>query len=210
MYSVIGFLIIALFLIVWYRLPGLISVLALAIYVVLILALFKVGVSSATMIIFAVCLVLALSLHWFFVIVAVLAYAIFMLIPGALSSVTLTSAGIAGFIISIGIAVDANVLIFERIKEELKNGRTIPGAIHAGFDRAWPSIRDSNISTIITAFILSWFGTSLIKGFALTLGLGVMISMLSAIAVTRIFLNAIEFFGEGKVARFLFSSGLSK
>ena len=166
--AIIGFLIIALFLILWYRLPGLIAVIALGIYVVIILSLFK-------------------------------------LLP-----VTLTAAGIAGFIISIGIAVDANVLIFERVKEELRSGRTISDAVATGFSRAWFSIRDSNISSIITAIILFWFGTSLIKGFALTLGMGVLVSMLSAITITRIFLYTIEFVGEGKVARFLFSSGLSK
>jgi protein-export membrane protein SecD len=166
--AIIGFLIIALFLILWYRLPGVIAVLALCIYIVIILTLFK-------------------------------------LLP-----VTLTAAGIAGFIISIGIAVDANVLIFERVKEELRSGRTIADAVSTGFSRAWFSIRDSNISSIITAIILFWFGTSLIKGFALTLGMGVLVSMLSAITITRIFLYTIEFVGEGKVARFLFSSGISK
>lgn len=166
--AIIGFLVIALFLILWYRLPGLIAVLALCIYVVIILSLFK-------------------------------------LVP-----VTLTAAGIAGFIISIGIAVDANVLIFERVKEELRSGRTISDAVATGFSRAWFSIRDSNISSIITALILFFFGTALIKGFALTLGMGVLVSMFSAITITRIFLYAIEFIGEGRVARFLFSSGLSK
>ena len=166
--AIIGFLIIALFLILWYRLPGLIAVLALCIYVLVILTLFK------------------------------------------LMPVTLTAAGMAGFIISIGIAVDANVLIFERVKEELRSGRTISDAVATGFSRAWFSIRDSNISSIITAIILFWFGTSLIKGFALTLGMGVLVSMLSAITITRIFLYTIEFVGEGKVARFLFSSGISK
>lgn len=166
--AIIGFLIIALFLILWYRLPGLVAVLALCIYILIILVLFK-------------------------------------LLP-----VTLTAAGIAGFIISIGIAVDANVLIFERVKEELRSGRTISDAVATGFSRAWFSIRDSNTSSIITAIILFWFGTSLIKGFALTLGMGVLVSMLSAITITRIFLYTIEFVGEGKVARFLFSSGISK
>ena len=123
--------------------------------------------------------------------------------------VTLTAAGIAGFIISIGIAVDANVLIFERIKEEMRSGKTIKDSISTGFSRAWFSIRDSNISNFITAVILFWFGTSLIQGFALTLGLGVIVSMFSAIVVTRIFLGALGFIGEGKVARFLFSSGFS-
>lgn len=166
--AIIGFLLVALFLILWYRLPGVIAVLSLCIYIVIILTLFK-------------------------------------LLP-----VTLTAAGIAGFIISIGIAVDANVLIFERVKEELRLGRTIADSVSSGFSRAWFSIRDSNISSIITAIILYWFGTPLIKGFALTLGMGVLVSMLSAITISRIFLYAIEFVGEGKIARFLFSSGISK
>ncbi len=166
--AVIGFLAVALFLILWYRLPGLIAVIALLIYVSIILALFK-------------------------------------LIP-----VTLTAAGMAGFIISLGIAVDANILIFERVKEEMRSGKTIAEAISAGFSRAWFSIRDSNISSILSAVILYWFGTSLIKGFALTLGMGVLISMLSAITISKIFFQAMSFEKNGKVARFLFGSGLSK
>ncbi|MEO5635433.1 MAG: protein translocase subunit SecD [Candidatus Paceibacterota bacterium] len=166
--AIIGFLLVALFLILWYRLPGVLAVISLSIFTVIILALFK-------------------------------------LLP-----VTLTAPGIAGFIISMGVAVDANVLIFERVKEELRAGKSIADAVRLGFSRAWLSIRDSNISSLITALILFWFGTSLIKGFALTLGMGVIVSMFSAITVTRIFLLAIEFIGEGKAARFLFSSGLSK
>lgn len=165
--AIIGFLLVALFLILLYRLPGLVATISLCIFVSIILALFK-------------------------------------LLP-----VTLTAAGIAGFIISIGIAVDANVLIFERVKEELRSGRTIKDAISVGFSRAWFSIRDSNISNFITAVILFWFGTSLIQGFAFTLGMGVIVSMFSAIVVTRIFLGALGFIGEGKAARFLFSSGFS-
>ena len=166
--GILGFIIIALFLLVWYRLPGIIAVLALAIYISIILALFK-------------------------------------LIP-----VTITAPGIAGFIISIGIAVDANVLIFERIKEEIRAGRTIADAVRTGFSRAWFSIRDSNISSFLTALILFWFGTSLIKGFALTLGMGVIVSMLSAITFTRLFLFAINITKSNKLTRFLFSSGFSK
>lgn len=164
--TVIGFLLVALFLILWYRLPGLVASISLLIFISIILALFK-------------------------------------MLP-----VTLTAAGIAGFIISIGIAVDANVLIFERVREELAAGRTINDAVKFGFSRAWFSIRDSNISNFLTAVILFWFGTSLIKGFALTLGMGVIVSMFSAIIVTRIFLKTLSFLGEGKVARFLFGSGL--
>ncbi len=166
--TIIGFLLIALFLILWYRLPGLVATISLCIFISIILAIFK-------------------------------------LLP-----VTLTAAGIAGFLISIGIAVDANVLIFERVKEEMRLGRNIADAVSNGFSRAWLSIRDSNISTFMTAVILFWFGTSLIKGFALTLGMGVVVSMFSAIIITRIFLSVFGFIGEGKFARFLFGSGISK
>lgn len=110
--------------------------------------------------------------------------ALFRLIP-----ITLTLAGIAGLILSIGIAVDANILIFERMKEEVRRGRSRSMAIDLGFSRAWPSIRDSNISSLITSAILYYFGTGIIRGFALTLALGVIISMFSAIFVTRTFLR---------------------
>ncbi len=122
---------------------------------------------------------------------ALVTYAVFKLVP-----VTLTLAGIAGFILSIGMAVDANVLIFSRLKEELRSGKTLGAAVEAGFDHAWPSIRDSNISTLITCGILFWFGStfggaSIIKGFALTLAIGVIISLFSAITVTRTFLRTV-------------------
>jgi preprotein translocase subunit SecD len=107
--------------------------------------------------------------------------------------VTLTLAGIAAFILSVGMAVDANILIFERLKEELRSGRSLVAAIDAGFSRAWSSIRDSNVSTLITCAILFWFGdqfgASLVKGFALTLAIGVLVSMFSAITITRTFLR---------------------
>ena len=167
--GVVGFALIAFFLIFWYRLPGVIAVLSLAIYVIISLALFK-------------------------------------LIP-----VTLTAAGIAGFILSIGMAVDANVLIFERMKEELKRGKNVNDALHEGFSRAWLSIRDSNISSIITSVILFWLGTSAVKGFALTLGVGVLVSMFTAITVSRTFLFAIapkSSSAVSKLSRFLFSNGL--
>ena len=102
------------------------------------------------------------------------------------------------------------MLIFERVKEEMRGGDSVSAATSAGFSRAWLSIRDSNISSLITAIILFWFGTSLIKGFALTLGIGVLVSLFSAITVTRIFLKTLGFMGEGKFARFLFGSGLFK
>ena len=121
---------------------------------------------------------------------ALFTYALFRLIP-----VTLTLPGIAGFILSVGVAVDANVLIFERIKEELRAGRALRQAIDLGWNRAWPSIRDSNFSTLITCGILFWFGNtfgaSIVKGFSLTLAIGVMVSMFTAIVVSRTFLHLV-------------------
>ena len=105
--------------------------------------------------------------------------------------VTLTLSGIAGFILSLGIAVDANVLIFARFKEELKAGRTLPQSVHEGFRRAWYSIRDSHVTTLLGALILYLFTTSIVKGFALTLGIGVLMSLFSSIIVTRAFLNLV-------------------
>ena len=161
-----SFAIIALFLIIWYRLPGLLATIALAIYVVLNLALFK-------------------------------------LIP-----VTLTAAGIAAFILSLGMAVDANILIFERMKEELKKGRVLSDAIQEGFARAWTSIRDSNTSSIITAVILYYFAsTPMIKGFALVFFIGVVTSMFTAITASRTLLKALGARGDSKFSKFLFSSG---
>lgn len=153
--GIIGFLAVAIFMILYYRLPGIVAVVALLIYTPLVLALFK-------------------------------------LIP-----VTLTLAGVAGFILSIGMAVDANILIFERTKEEARTGKNLATAIDDGFTRAWPSIRDSNISTLITTAVLYYFTTSIVQGFALTLGIGVLMSMFSAIFITRSFLklfpsNALE------------------
>ncbi|HSX09110.1 MAG TPA: protein translocase subunit SecD [Candidatus Saccharimonadales bacterium] len=145
--GVLGFLVIIIFMIVLYGRLGVIASLALVIYSLTVLSLFR-------------------------------------LIP-----VTLTLAGIAGFILSVGIAVDANILIFERMKEELRRGRTLATAIDLGFARAWPSIRDSNVSSLITSIVLFYFGTSIIRGFAVTLALGIIVSMLSAIFVTRTFLQ---------------------
>lgn len=149
----IGLGIVMLFMLAFYRLPGLIADIALVCYSIILFALFKT-------------------------------------IP-----VTLTLAGIAGFILSIGMAVDANILIFERTKEELRAGRTLFTAINAGFDRAFTSIFDSNMSTIITCVILYMLGTSVVKGFALTLAIGVVVSMFSAITITKNFMHLI--FGTG-------------
>jgi preprotein translocase subunit SecD len=130
------------------------------------------------------------------IIYALLNFALFKFIP-----VTLTLPGITGFLLSTGMAVDANILIFERMKEELRWGRSLSAAINAGFDRAWTSIRDSNLSTIITCIILYWFGSnfgaSVVKGFAITLLIGVVISMFTAVTVTRTFIRFVfDVFGE--------------
>ncbi|KKT35908.1 MAG: hypothetical protein UW24_C0002G0045 [Parcubacteria group bacterium GW2011_GWA2_44_12] len=147
--GLVGFLFVALFMILYYRLPGVLAVIALVIYGMIMLAVFK-------------------------------------LIP-----VVMTLSGIAGFLFSIGIALDANVLIFERMKEEVRNGKPLGSAIDEGFSHAWNSIRDSNVSSLITAFVLIWLGTGLIKGFAITLSIGILVSMFSAISITRVFLKAI-------------------
>jgi preprotein translocase subunit SecD len=131
-------------------------------------------------------------------VVASLALAVYSLTTFALYKmipVTLSLPGIAGFVLSIGVAVDANILIFERLKEELRGGRTLAHAIDLGWNRAWPSIRDSNITTLISCTILFWFGSafgaSLVKGFALTLAIGVGVSLFTAVFVTRVFLHAV-------------------
>ncbi|OGY81858.1 MAG: protein-export membrane protein SecD [Candidatus Kerfeldbacteria bacterium RIFCSPHIGHO2_12_FULL_48_17] len=160
--GIIGLVALSLFMIVYYRLPGLVAVIALLIYSLITLALFK-------------------------------------LIP-----VTLSLAGIAGFVLSIGMAVDANVLIFERLKEEFRSGKPLVSSIEDGFARAWPSIRDSNLSSLITCFILGTFSTSLIKGFAITLALGIGVSMFSAITITRTFMRIIAIWLPEKHVKILF------
>lgn len=152
--GLIGFITIIIFMIALYGRLGVIASIALLIYTLLNLAIFK--LSSLT--------------------------------PFA---ITLTLAGIAGFILSIGMAVDANILIFERIKEEMRNGKSRSTSIELGFAHAWTSIRDSNVSTLITCLILYSFGTGIIRGFALVLAIGVLISMFSAITVTRTLLRVL-------------------
>jgi SecD/SecF fusion protein len=139
----IGLLIVIVFMIGYYRFPGVLATVALFIYAAIVLALFK-------------------------------------LIP-----VTLSLAGLAGFVLSVGMAVDANVLIFERTRDELRHGRSVPVAVETGFRRAFPAIRDSNISTLITCAILAFFGTDVIRGFAITLAIGVIVSFFTAITITR-------------------------
>lgn len=154
--GIIGLTVVALFMILYYRLAGVIAVVALSIYTLITLAIYKLSGSSP-------------------------------------SPIVLTLAGIAGFILSIGMAVDANILIFERTKEEYRGGKEFVSAVESGFERAWSSIRDSNVSTLITCAILFIFAGSvpIIKGFAVTLALGVLISMFTAITVSRTLLRAV-------------------
>lgn len=168
MAGVAGFILLSVFMILWYRLPGVVAVVALLIYIIIMLALFK-------------------------------------LVP-----VVLTAAGIAGFILSIGLAVDANVLIAERIKEELAAGKITDEAIREGFSRAWLAIRDSNIAHVIASVILFWFGTALIKGFALVFAIGVFVSMFSAITISRTLLMALGINAEKPLGRFLLRSGVTR
>lgn len=141
------------------------------------------------LIVTAVFMLLYYRLPGLMAVLALLIYAVLNLTIYKLIPVTLTLAGVAGFILSVGMAVDANVLVFERMKEELRRGREINSAIEEGFKRAWTSILDSNVSTLITSVILIWLGTSIIKGFAITLTIGVAVSMFSAITVTKSFLR---------------------
>jgi preprotein translocase subunit SecD len=151
--GLVGLIVVAIFMVLYYRLPGVLATLALIIYSVIIFAIHK-------------------------------------LVP-----ITLTLSGIAGFILSIGLAVDANVLIFARLKEELRNRRSLARAVEAGFEEAWPAIRDSSMSTLITSAILfmfgNSFGVSLIKGFSLTLALGILLNLFTAVIVTRTFLRMV-------------------
>jgi protein-export membrane protein SecD len=155
--GIMGLIAVILFLIFFYRLPGILASLALGIYIALVLTLFK-------------------------------------LIP-----VTLTLAGIGGFILSIGMAIDANILIFSRLKEELKEEKSLSAAIEDGFRRAWPAVRDGSFTTLIIGLILFSFGTSFIKGFALTLSLGILISLFSAMFITRNFLEIFKRTILGKI-----------
>ena len=188
--GLVGFLLVALFMILYYRLPGLISVICLAIYVTAVLAIFKIMPWWMTWVfllsLFALFISVFRDLKIFDGILSAGMFIIVFIFLGyyAHTSVTLTLAGITGFILSIGMAVDANILIFERMKEELNAGKPLDIAIDEGFKRAWPSIRDGNTTTILACFVLMSFGTGLVKGFGATLFLGVSISMLSSIVIT--------------------------
>lgn len=162
-----GLILVMIFMTIYYRLPGFLSVFSLAIYAILNLAIFK------------------------------------------LAGVTLTLAGIAGFILSIGMAVDANVLVFERLKEELKAGKPLQTAMEESFARAWPSIRDGHVTTLISALVLVWFGSGFIQGFAVVLGTGVVVSLFTAITITRTIMRLV--FGWMKSeSRIFFLGGKKK
>jgi protein-export membrane protein SecD len=151
--------------ILWYRLPGIVAIVALVIYLLITIAIVKV-------------------------------------VP-----ITLTASGIAGLIISLGIAVDANVLIFERMKEELRDGKGPQEAAHIGFGRAWPAIRDGHLTMLVSAIILFWLGTSIVQGFALVFGFGVLTSLLSAVFISRLFLFAMLPEKPTSLWKFLTGSG---
>jgi preprotein translocase subunit SecD len=186
--GIIGLVMIVLFMIIYYRFPGILATFALLVYAVVSFAIFKIGISFTAVVLVGLFFFLGLTVSSWFGILAFLSY-IFLIFLNGLAPVTLTLAGIAGFILSIGMAVDANILIFERLKEEIRSGKEIHKAVEEGFKRAWLSIRDSNVSSLITTVILYIFGTPSIKGFAVTLGVGILISMFTAITVTRTFLR---------------------
>ncbi|MFT7507480.1 MAG: preprotein translocase subunit SecD [Acidimicrobiales bacterium] len=164
----VGFGLVIIFMMFWYRLPGVVAGVSLIGYVAMMLALFK-------------------------------------LIP-----VTLTAAGLAGFVLSLGMAVDANVLVFERMKEEYRSGKNSHEAARVGFRRAWSAIRDGNITSLLSAIILFWAGTALVKGFAVVFGLGIVISMISALLITRTLLLALPeaHIGKKTVLSKLYNSGI--
>ena len=161
--GVVGLALVFMFMLLYYRMPGLIAALALLIYALMLIAIFK-------------------------------------MLP-----VTLTLSGVAAAILSVGMAVDANILIFERMKEEMRSGRTLLSSINIGFNRAWSAIRDSNVSTLITSGILYWFadtlGATVVQGFAATLAIGVLLSMFSAIFVSRTLLRLVALTGFGRRLR---------
>lgn len=168
--GLIGFSFIVAFMLLWYRVPGVVAVVALLSYITIMLALF-------------------------------------MLIP-----VTLTAAGLAGFILSLGMAVDANVLVFERMKELYRSGESSRVAAKEGFARAWSAIRDGNVTSLLSAIVLFWFGTSLVKGFALVFGIGILVSMFSAVFITRNLLLVLPniVYSHTSRVRTLFDSGIPK
>lgn len=159
--GIVGFFLVILFMIIFYRVAGFFASLTLLTYVVFMLALFK-------------------------------------LIP-----ITLTLAGIGGFILTMGMAVDANILVFSRMREEFREGKSFANALEEGFKRAWPSIRDGNLTTLLVALLLFWLGSSFVQGFALTLSLGIVVSMVCAMVITRLFLQTLFFLNLTRFQRFI-------
>jgi len=188
--GLIGLLLVSIFMILYYRLPGLLSVISLLVYGLTVLAIFKALPVWLALILVVVMIGLIFytfselkifngGLALLFILIGCLLFFY------ALKAVTLSLSGIAGFILSIGMAVDANILIFSRTREELKSGKSVSQSVNDGFKRAWPSIRDGNVSTLITCLILMFFGTSTIQGFGTTLFIGIAVSLFSAIVVTH-------------------------
>lgn len=195
--GLIGVILVCLFLIIVYRLPGLMAVLSLAVYGALVLSIFK--ALPLWLAFFLIVSVIALIFYTFnnlkiFDASLAILFGVFgiLLFFYALKPVTLTVAGIAGFILSLGMAVDANILIFARVREEIREGKTVSQSVEEGFKKAWPSIRDGNFSTILTCFILMFFGTSTIQGFGTTLFIGIVVSLFSSIVVTRLLLSLVS------------------
>ena len=167
--GIAGLSLVLFFMILYYRVPGLIASLSLLIYAMIVLTIFK-------------------------------------MLP-----ITLTLSGVAAAILSIGMAVDANILIFERMKDELRTGRTMLSSINIGFNRAWPAIRDGNVSTLITCAILYWFsdqlGATIVQGFAITLAVGVAVSMFTAITVSRTLMRVVALTPVSKNVRLFIPTG---
>lgn len=212
--GLVGLSIVLLFMLIYYRLPGLLADLALILYGLINLSIYMVG--------WPILLVISLLMIgsylldrddvWPLVLGSILLLGTIGLAVSGFTGVTLTLPAITGFILSTGMAVDANILVFERMKEELRAGRSLSSAIEAGFSRAWTSIRDSNISTLITCVILFYFGSTFgagaVRGFAITLALGVVINMFTAITVTRTFMRLVFERGSEKLGSNSFLMGI--
>ncbi len=214
--GLIGVIVLALFMLLYYRLPGLVATVALGIYSLMLVFVIKSAIPLAMALLLSMG-IFAYLVHLIlknrdsggekFIAFIVACFALFFVTLVLSSQITLTLAGIAGVVLSIGMAVDANILIFERMKEELRDGRTLHSAIDEGFKRAWDSIRDSNFSSLITCAILFYFGSSIIRGFATNLALGIFVSMFSAILLTR---TLLFFLAETKLANKLWLWGSVK
>lgn len=199
--GLIGLMLVMVFMMLYYRLPGILASVALTIYGIILIFLIKSEIHLALSLLTAI-IIFGLLVHriannkdsgWEKLVSFILTCAGLFFITYLLQTgIVLTLAGIAGIILSIGMAVDANILIFERVKEELRDGKSLRVSIENGFERAWSAIRDSNFSTLITCAILFYFGTSMIRGFAFTLAAGILVSMFTALVITKLFLYALQ------------------